>query len=92
MCDRRATWDETYVKSVYSAPLQTPDTFNTQGLSEIRMEYNALQGPADSFVSLAHWSGAMDNIKANVPRTAYKGIVTIWKDGVKLHIAPRARQ
>ena len=33
-------------------------------------------------------AGAMDNIKANVPRTAYRGIVTIWKDGTKLHIVP----
>lgn len=33
-------------------------------------------------------AGCMDNIKARVPRCAYRGIVTIWKDGVKLHIAP----
>lgn len=32
----------------------------------------------------------MDNIKANVPRTAYKGIVTTWKDGIKLHIVPKS--
>jgi hypothetical protein len=30
----------------------------------------------------------MYNIKAGVPRTAYKGVVSVWRDGVKLHIAP----
>ena len=33
-------------------------------------------------------AGIMDNIKANVPRTAYHGIVTVWKEGTKLHIVP----
>jgi len=34
-------------------------------------------------------SGAMDNIKAGVPRTAYKGVVSVWKDGCRVHLAPR---
>jgi hypothetical protein len=38
---------------------------------------------------LVHRAGAMDNIKAGVPRTAYRGVVSLWHEGVKLHIAPR---
>lgn len=31
----------------------------------------------------------MDNIKANVPRTAYRGVVTIWyQKKIKIHIVP----
>ena len=33
-------------------------------------------------------AGAMTNIKANVPRTAYRGIVTIWRGDKKVHITP----
>ena len=33
-------------------------------------------------------AGIMTNIKAGVPRGAYKGVVTIWKDGVKVYITP----
>lgn len=35
-------------------------------------------------------AGAMTNIKANVPRTAYRGIVSVWKDNKKVHIAPNS--
>ena len=40
------------------------------------------------FLFLFLRAGIMDNIKANVPRTAYHGIVTLWKEGTKLHIVP----
>jgi hypothetical protein len=30
----------------------------------------------------------MDNIKAGVPRTAYKGVVSVWIKDVKVHVAP----
>jgi hypothetical protein len=32
--------------------------------------------------------GAMDNIKAKVPRTAYRGVVSVWFKDIKIHIAP----
>ena len=55
----------------------------------LRIVYTSLDGrEPTSFVSLAKWSKCMDNIKANVPRTAYKGVVSIWKEGVKLHLTP----
>lgn len=30
----------------------------------------------------------MDNIKAKVPRTAYMGIVSVWKNDIKVHLVP----
>jgi hypothetical protein len=86
----RPNWDRDYVDHVYLAPRIAPSDFPGE-FTEIRVEYDTLEGSGDSFVNLAHWAGAMDNIKANVPRTAYKGIVSVWKEGVKVHIAPRTR-
>ena len=52
---------------------------------EYRVEYQDNEG----FENVARWARAMDNIKANVPRTAYKGVVTIWFGDAKLHLVPR---
>ena len=41
------------------------------------------------FEKLARWAGVMDNIKANVPRTAYKGVVSLWIGSSKLHLVPK---
>ena len=54
-------------------------------IKEYKVEYIGNRG----FESVAHWAGVMDNIKANVPRTAYKGIVSLWVGEVKLHLVPR---
>ena len=56
--------------------------------SNVRINYDGFEGGSSSFVNIAHWAGVMDNIKANVPRTAYKGVVSLWKNGVKMHITP----
>ncbi len=52
---------------------------------EYYIEYDGNSG----FERLARWAGVMDNIKANVPRTAYKGVVSFWIGGSKLHLVPR---
>lgn len=57
---------------------------------EIRIPYDKLDGGGDSYAAVAAWAGAMDNIKAGVPRTAYKGIVTLWKGNTKIHITPKS--
>lgn len=33
-------------------------------------------------------AGVMDNIKAGVPRTAYKGVVSLWREDRKVYIVP----
>lgn len=95
-------WDSFYLSSVRAAPLLRLDEANkkVQNLSSlndvelkhgIRLRYSSLDENSrlpDSFASLAKWSGAMNNVKAMVPRTAYKGIVSIYKNGVKIHLVP----
>jgi alpha-1,3-mannosyl-glycoprotein beta-1,2-N-acetylglucosaminyltransferase len=46
------------------------------------------RGGYPTFSQLANWSGAMDNVKAGVPRTAYKGIVNVYKEGVRVFLVP----
>lgn len=95
-------WDTWYLKMVRDAPLVSMNEArrilaNVGSLSEeakeigLRLKYNSLNAESrepDSYSSLARWSGAMDNVKANVPRTAYKGVVTVYKSGVKIHLVP----
>lgn len=82
-------WDKAFSRSVETAKTVTRDSFpSAEKASEVKIVYSALQGNKNSFVSIATWAGIMTNIKANVPRGAYKGVVTVWKDGIKLHITP----
>lgn len=91
-------WDRQYLGEVRAAELVTPDQFSKviqrlkqgdiNGGPGVKVLYHGLEGGRRSFPAVAHWAGAMDNIKAGVPRTAYKGIVSVWKEGVKLHLVP----
>lgn len=62
-----------------------------QDVKDITISYDSLDEGSASFVAIAQELGIMDNIKANVPRTAYKGIVSIWlNDRTQIHIAPKS--
>lgn len=90
-------WRELYLKQVRSATLiSLEDARSGRGLlaikragqGEVRLVYDGFEGPGNSYSRLAEWSGAMDNVKAGVPRTAYEGIVSLWKNDVKVHLVP----
>lgn len=59
-------------------------------LHDIKILYDRIEGGSDSLSTAAAWAGAMDNIKAGVPRTAYRGIVTVWKDNAYVHLVPKS--
>lgn len=99
---KEGTWDQWYITRVRQAPLvhsqhEADDKMEAMTTDEeknigLRIRYDSLDAKArnsDSFSAIAKWSGAMDNVKAMVPRTAYKGIVTVYKNGVKLHLIPK---
>ena len=83
-------WDDVYLNSVRTSPLVTTQTFASTQSNQVRIEYTSLSDDFDptSFVAIAKWAGVMDNIKAGVPRTAYKGIVTFYKNNIKVHVTP----
>jgi alpha-1,3-mannosyl-glycoprotein beta-1,2-N-acetylglucosaminyltransferase len=94
---QQAKWDEIYLSQVRAATLMSLEdarsgrgllTAKRTGTKEVRVVYDKFEGPGNSYSKLAEWSGAMDNVKAGVPRTAYKGIVTVWKGEVKVHLVP----
>jgi alpha-1,3-mannosyl-glycoprotein beta-1,2-N-acetylglucosaminyltransferase len=54
----------------------------------IYIQVSVLYDNFNHFEQISNRLGAMDNIKAGVPRTAYKGIVTIWRHQKQVHIVP----
>ena len=81
-------WDKYYLSSVRSSKRVTPQTFHQemrQGVKEMNVAYR----DNDHYVQVAAWAGVMGDIKAGVPRGAYRGIVTTYLDGVKLHLVPQ---
>lgn len=84
----RSVWDRDYLGRVRRAPLIGMRDFGslkTDEVKEVRVGYTDLE---NSFPVVAHWAGAMDNVKAGVPRTAYKGVVSVWKGDIKVHLVP----
>lgn len=90
-------WDDIYLGQVRASTLVSLEdarsgrgllTAKRTGNKEVRVVYGAFEGPGNSYSKLAEWAGAMDNVKAGVPRTAYKGVVTLWKGEVKVHLVP----
>ncbi|CAM9116827.1 unnamed protein product, partial [Ectocarpus fasciculatus] len=85
-------WDETYMRKIKNARRINPTNFRAGDYApytELRVEYDSLTDGLSSFPVIARRFGIMDNIKAGVPRTAYKGIVSFWYNQVlKIHIVP----
>lgn len=89
------SWEDVYFTAIRSARPFSNANALLASLSqlgdkkEVRIAYSSQDGSeSTSFVSMARRLGAMDNIKAHVPRTAYKGIVSFWHHGVKVHLVP----
>jgi alpha-1,3-mannosyl-glycoprotein beta-1,2-N-acetylglucosaminyltransferase len=91
-------WNEKYVSQIVkNAKETTVEDFpivvgNNRNIKDVKLYYRSIDENSrdrDSFRRLAEWSGAMNNVKAAVPRTAYKGIVTVWKDNIRVHLVPR---
>lgn len=94
-------WKDIYVNQVRAATLVSWEDARSgrgllnakrSGVTEVRVVYDRFEGPGNSYSKVAAWSGAMDNVKAGVPRTAYMGIVTVWKGEIKVHLVPSTFQ
>jgi alpha-1,3-mannosyl-glycoprotein beta-1,2-N-acetylglucosaminyltransferase len=55
---------------------------------DVLVEYRGLSNGGSCFERVAKQLGIMDNIKANVPRTAYKGVVEFAWNGGYIFVAP----
>jgi len=80
----KARWDAHYLSKVRAAP-QVQDKH--AALASPEPEVKIAYGDGD-FAAMAKTFGVMDNSKAGVPRTAYQGVVSFWKNGKKIHLVP----
>ena len=86
-------WDAFYLTLVKQAPLMTEAQLREaqaagRAPAAARVAYSGVvRGPA-SFAAMAPHFGIMDNEKAGVPRTAYKGVVSFWLGETKVHLVP----
>lgn len=90
-------WETYFLTQVRQAQLITPHEFSSfinggdNNKKAVKMVYSQLSENShqpNSFGHLAELVGVMNNIKANVPRTAYRGIVTCWKGNVQVFLVP----
>lgn len=86
-------WEDYYFDAIRRADLVRLEEVRGGrhvSLHDIKIRYDRIEGGSDSFSAAAAWAGAMDNVKAGVPRTAYRGIVTVWKDNAYVHLVPKS--
>ena len=80
-------YDPKFINIVYKSPLVSFEYFNSgQGMPapSVRIQYDTEQ----SFVALANQLGVMSDLKAGVPRMAYRGVVSFMYKGFRIYLAP----
>ena len=83
-------WDSSYLSAVRGSTEVSKASIASVPENEVRVVYDRISEGLEpgAFGEAARWLGAMNNIKAMVPRTAYKGVVTVWNGNKIVHIAP----
>ena len=91
------TWQENYLTAVNRAPVvsitEAKQLITSRSLPAaatkgvVKVLY---KGTASDFENTARQLGLMDNIKAGVPRTAYRGVVSFWAGSTQVHLTPRS--
>ena len=85
---KKVNYDEEFRSRVQAARLVGSPGEVKSASDDVRVEYTSLDQGAKSFERIAKQLGIMDNIKANVPRTAYHGVVE-YKIGQRyIYVAP----
>ena len=80
-------YDPRFFNTVYKSPLVSFDHFHSGKVipsPSVRVQYET----DDVFKSIANLLGIMSDIKAGVPRMAYKGIVSFIYRGLRVYLAP----
>lgn len=88
------SYDGPFISLVYGLPLISLDavvskTLETTSTGEsVRIEYASMQ----EYTEGARKLHIMIDTKAGVPRTAYRGIVTCFINGLRIYLAPKDPQ
>jgi alpha-1,3-mannosyl-glycoprotein beta-1,2-N-acetylglucosaminyltransferase len=85
-------YDSAFLSRVHAAQEMTVDKLLSLGRgvpkTDVKIVYERLSDGPKNFEDIARRLGVMDNIKARVPRTAYKGVVTFWYGGTRVYLVP----
>ncbi|XP_037572666.1 alpha-1,3-mannosyl-glycoprotein 2-beta-N-acetylglucosaminyltransferase-like [Dermacentor silvarum] len=86
---KKDNYDVAFVKEVYGSPLVTVSqvlkgSLETKGA--IRITYTS----KEQFKSIAKKLSIMDDFKSGVPRTGYRGVVSLLYKGRRVYLAPPA--
>lgn len=76
-----------YDQKVYAAPLVTYEMLKqgpVMGAGPMRLQYSS----KESFKQLARSLGVMEDLKSGVPRTGYRGVVSLMTRGQRIYLAP----
>lgn len=83
----KSKYDDDFLEKVYSVPEgNVGDIARKDGDASdgVRITYHS----NGEFTNLARSFGIMTDLKAGVPRTAYKGVVTFYRNNKRIYIAP----
>ena len=80
----KSQYDKTFLDTVYAIREVNVDDAVNSGENDVRVTYRTNY----EFESFARKFGLMTDFKAGVPRTAYHGIVTFYRGGHRIYIAP----
>ncbi|XP_070535872.1 alpha-1,3-mannosyl-glycoprotein 2-beta-N-acetylglucosaminyltransferase-like [Ptychodera flava] len=84
---KKTNYDAAFLKEVYDAPSITLNQLtkeNGLGHTVVRIQYT----DKDTFKNHAKVLGIMNDFKAGVPRTGYKGVVTCIYNHIRVYLAP----
>ena len=80
-------YDPRFINTVYKSPLVSFDYFHSGHVMpapSVRVQYES----EETFRSLANQLGIMNDIKAGVPRMAYRGVVSFMYKNLRVYLAP----
>ena len=83
----KGEYDPNFLNTVYSSPLVSFDYFHSGKVipaPSVRVQYET----DEVFKSVANQLGIMSDIKAGVPRMAYKGVVSFIYRDLRVYLAP----
>jgi len=77
-------YDGTFLQEVYSLPLASSARDYRGHGAAVRVQYST----SAQFKLAAKHLGLMEDFKSGVPRTGYHGVVSCYRQGVRVYIAP----
>ena len=86
----KKNYDENFIETVYKCPLVSADYLMSGHVVPapfVRVQYENTH----TFTTIAQKFGIMHDLKAGIPRTAYRGVVTFMFKGIRVYLAPPRR-